>query len=141
MRSGAVVVLHPGGDRHAGFGQRREQGFVQEFIAESAVEAQVKRCDRPGTLFCLDPPYWGSEDYYGKKLFERADYKRLAEQLAAIKGRFVLSLNDTPGVRTVFSQFKMSETPALSDVKMICPKTWAVSQITAPKSPVQTPLG
>jgi DNA adenine methylase len=46
----------------------------------------VIRYDRPGTLFYLDPPYWGCEDDYGDGTFDRADFDRLADQLAGIRG-------------------------------------------------------
>lgn len=59
------------------------------------------------TLFYIDPPYWGSESYYGKELFSRADFALLAGRLRTIKGRFILSINDTPGVREVFKGFSM----------------------------------
>lgn len=65
----------------------------------------IRRYDRPQTLFYLDPPYWGCEDYYGKGIFEREDFDRLAAQLHHIEGRFILSLNDTPEVRAIFAAF------------------------------------
>lgn len=65
----------------------------------------IPRYDRPGTLFYLDPPYWGSEDDYGRALFGREDFDRLAGLLAGIKGRFLMSLNDHPAVRQVFGRF------------------------------------
>jgi len=40
-------------------------------------------------------------------LFGREDFTRLAAQLARVKGKFILSLNDTPGVRDVFGEFKL----------------------------------
>ena len=67
----------------------------------------VARYDRAGTLFYLDPPYWGCEDYYGKELFTRADFSRLADLLAGISGRFVMSINDLPDVRDAFAAFRM----------------------------------
>ena len=42
-------------------------------------------------------------------MFGRDDFERLAAQLGAIKGRFLLSINDTPGVRAVFAGFAMRE--------------------------------
>ena len=63
--------------------------------------------DRPGTLFYLDPPYWGCETDYGVGVYHRADFELLAAQLAAIKGRFLLSLNDLPEVRATFAGFQM----------------------------------
>ena len=69
----------------------------------------VPRYDAEGTLFYLDPPYWGCEDDYGKAMFARADFTRLAELLRGIKGRFILSLNDLPEVRETFAGFEMAE--------------------------------
>jgi len=65
----------------------------------------IERYDSPETLFYLDPPYWGCEGDYGAGAFERADFKRLSDQLAGIAGQFILSLNDTPGARDVFGRF------------------------------------
>ncbi|KZS54107.1 DNA adenine methylase [Rhizobium anhuiense] len=63
----------------------------------------VDRYDRPGTLFYLDPPYFGSEDDYGKSLFGRDQFEALAARLRQIKGRFVMSINDVPEIRELFS--------------------------------------
>jgi DNA adenine methylase len=65
----------------------------------------IRRYDHDGALFYLDPPYWNCEEDYGAGVFGRDDFERLAEQLAAIRGRFVLSINDTPGVREAFARF------------------------------------
>lgn len=65
----------------------------------------ISRYDGPETFFYVDPPYWDCENYYGKGIFSREDFSQLATQLANIKGQFLLSLNDTPGVREVFKNF------------------------------------
>jgi DNA adenine methylase len=57
----------------------------------------------------VDPPYWGCEDDYGKAMFARADFQRLADQLGAIQGRFLLSLNDVPEIRVIFSACHLTE--------------------------------
>ena len=69
----------------------------------------IRRYDRPDALFYLDPPYWQCEDDYGPGVFGRGDFHALAEQLAAIAGGFLLSINDTPGVREIFARFRMLE--------------------------------
>ncbi|MFT4091302.1 MAG: DNA adenine methylase [Asticcacaulis sp.] len=71
----------------------------------------VRRYDRAGTLFYLDPPYYGCEDDYGKDLFSRDQFEQMAEQLSQIKGRFILSLNDKPEVRRIFSGFDIEAVP------------------------------
>jgi DNA adenine methylase len=63
----------------------------------------IDRWDRPGTLFFLDPPYWGSEDYYGAGAFPRPEFEVLARRLSRLRGQFVLTLNDVPDVRRLFS--------------------------------------
>lgn len=69
----------------------------------------IEKYDRPTSLFYLDPPYWGCTDDYGKNVFAEADFERLSAILAAIKGRFILSINDTPEVRAIFGGFAMEE--------------------------------
>ena len=64
----------------------------------------IARYDRPDTLFYLDPPYYGCEGYYGND-WQRDDFKKLAEILRGIKGKFLLSINDTPETREIFKEF------------------------------------
>jgi DNA adenine methylase len=61
--------------------------------------------DRPATLFYLDPPYYGLRLYNHN--LEDDDFVRMAELLAKINGKFILSLNDVPEVRAIFKRFKI----------------------------------
>lgn len=69
----------------------------------------IRRYDRPGTLFYLDPPYFGCERDYGDDMFDRSEFETMAPMLRAIKGRFLLSINDTPDVRRIFDGFAIEE--------------------------------
>ena len=69
----------------------------------------IERYDRPGMLFYLDPPYFGCEEDYGAGVFDRADFDRLAELLAAARGKFILSINDRPEIRQAFAAFEIAE--------------------------------
>jgi DNA adenine methylase len=69
----------------------------------------IARYDRPGTLFYLDPPYYGGEADYGPGLFQRSDYAALAEVLKALRGRFIMTLNDVPAIRRTFAGFPMAK--------------------------------
>jgi len=68
-------------------------------------EKVLEHFDRPQTLFYLDPPY------YARKLYRfnlsHQDFLKMAERLARLKGKFVLSLNDVPEVREIFRKFKV----------------------------------
>lgn len=76
----------------------------------------ILRWDRQGTLFYLDPPYYGSEKDYGAAMFDRREFEVMAETLAAIKGRFILSLNDRAEVRRIFSGFDVERVDCVYSV-------------------------
>jgi DNA adenine methylase len=63
----------------------------------------LTRYDATQSLFYLDPPYWGCESDYGKALFDRSDFERLSDQLANLKGQFLMSINDVPEIRALFA--------------------------------------
>lgn len=75
------------------------------FVENLPYQKAIERFDRRETLFYLDPPYYGCEAYYGKGIFAREDFARLAEQLAGLKGRFVMSINDVPEIRRLYRRF------------------------------------
>lgn len=61
--------------------------------------------DRPETLFYVDPPYFGTAGYSHQ--FGTDDYARLVDVLSAIEGRFIVSINDVPETRKMFTGFDM----------------------------------
>ena len=77
----------------------RLSGVVIECLPYAAF---IERYDRPYTLFYLDPPYWGCVNDYGKNIFSHDDFAKLSNQLKAIKGKFILSINDKPEIRELF---------------------------------------
>jgi DNA adenine methylase len=77
-------------------------------IERQSYDRLIPAYDRPGTLFFIDPPYLGTEHYYGKGMFARADFERLADILAKLSGRFILTINDCPEARAIFGRFRLS---------------------------------
>lgn len=63
----------------------------------------IARYDTPDTLFFLDPPYWNCEGDYGADAFSKTDFVILRDRLANLQGRFILTINDHPEVRALFS--------------------------------------
>jgi DNA adenine methylase len=87
---------------------------VHERLASVVIERKpwadfIRAYDREGTLFYLDPPYYGNERDYGDGMFDRSEFNAMADQLRSIKGRFILSLNDKPQVREIFAGFNFRE--------------------------------
>ncbi len=65
-----------------------------------------KRCldlyDRTGTFFFLDPPYTDCKaGMYGT--WTTDEVTDLRDRLARLKGRWLLTLNDSPAIRAIFA--------------------------------------
>lgn len=60
----------------------------------------IQRYDRPHTVFYCDPPYVKTAGF--KASFSLDDHQRLAESLRAIKGKFLLSINDHTLIRRLY---------------------------------------
>lgn len=103
-----VCVTEP-----AGFNPERLPALIEEThkrlsrvqIECLSYEKVFMKYDRKSTLFYLDPPY------YARKLYRynlsHDDFVAMAGRLRGLKGRFVLSLNDLPEVRTIFETFRI----------------------------------
>jgi DNA adenine methylase len=70
-------------------------------------EQVLRRFDREETLFYCDPPYIGTRAY--PQNFATGDYEQLADRLARLKARFLLSINDHPLARSIFGDFRCRE--------------------------------
>jgi len=65
----------------------------------------MTRFDRPSSFFYIDPPYFNLRHY--RYNLEQKDFVEMAKLLATLQGKFLLSLNDTPEVREIFSSFRI----------------------------------
>jgi DNA adenine methylase len=74
-------------------------------------QAFLARYDTPETLFYLDPPYFGCEGDYGAGMFSADQFEEMADRLAGLQGRFILSLNDRREVRRIFRRFEVLAAP------------------------------
>jgi DNA adenine methylase len=72
-------------------------------------EACMHKYDRPHTLFFCDPPYFETEGYGVD--FPLDEYRRLAAVLRSLKGHAILTINDHPAMREVFSGFGFRVVP------------------------------
>jgi len=60
----------------------------------------IRRYDRPHTVFYCDPPYLETGGY--KERFHPDDHNRLAKILHSIKGKFLLTINNHPEIRSLY---------------------------------------
>jgi DNA adenine methylase len=76
-------------------------------IEQMDFERLIETYDGADTFFYLDPPYHGTEDYYAGGHFRRGDHERLREALGKIKGKWLLSYNDTAAVRELYKGYNI----------------------------------
>lgn len=69
----------------------------------------VRRYDRSHSLFYCDPPYWETEGYGCD--FPAEEYLRMADLAKTIQGTMIISVNDHPFMREVFSGLEMRSIP------------------------------
>lgn len=75
-------------------------------IENKDFESLIRNYDRPNAFFYCDPPYFKTEHYYDAA-FSEADHKRLKQCLSSIKGRFILSYNDSEFIRELYRDFEI----------------------------------
>lgn len=81
--------------------------FYQERLKNAVIHSKdykgiIKQYDSVNTLFYLDPPY---EDATGLYKNSGMNFEELQDILKNIKGKFVLSLNDSSKIRRLFKDF------------------------------------
>lgn len=81
--------------------------LARVYIENRSYDAIINRFDKPDTFFYCDSPYMGYEDYYGKGIFSRDDFQKMRDILSKIKGKFIVSINDTEEIRAIFRGFKI----------------------------------
>ncbi|MBD3611113.1 MAG: DNA adenine methylase [Hydrogenovibrio crunogenus] len=65
----------------------------------------VEKYDRDHSFFYLDPPYWQTAGYGNEFGFEH--YEKMADMMATIKGKMMISINDHQDIRTLFKAFNI----------------------------------
>ena len=104
----------------AGLAHLREarERLKHVYIDNLSFERLIPNWDRPETLFYCDPPYTmllnkGGRAYY-QHGFTSEDHTRLRDVLTGIKGKFILSYDDSPLVRKLYKGFKVHEVGKVS---------------------------
>jgi len=106
-------------NRHFGTGTTRTSNLVLSTMEDTLLDVHwrlkavtvenldgcecIRRYDRPGTFFYIDPPYFGVSGYATS--FKPCDFIRLRASLSNLAGKFILSMNDVPEIRKLFQGF------------------------------------
>jgi len=75
-------------------------------ITKQDYKILIKKYDSPRTFFFLDPPY---EEAEKDKLYKKSYFnmEELLKVVKSIKGKFMLTLNDSPNIRRLFSGYNI----------------------------------
>lgn len=113
-------------------GTARNMKAAREYLSEASLRLQrvkieckdfenlIKIYDSVNTLFYLDPPYHGTEEYYCSE-FTNADHLRLFECLKNIKGKFILSYNDDDFIRQLYNNYDIESIDRQNNLAMRYP--------------------
>ncbi len=83
----------------------------KEFMKNTTISSKdyasvIRQYDSPSTFFYLDPPYENSDRLY-ESGDDGIDFTKMASLLKSIKGKFLLSMNDSKAVRDIFKGFNI----------------------------------
>ena len=70
-------------------------------------ESVVKKYDGFDTFFFIDPPYENTNQSFGYAEGKNFNFERLAQVLAGIKGKFLMTINDSKRIRQLFKGFNI----------------------------------
>jgi DNA adenine methylase len=74
----------------------------------------VNEYDSPNTFFFIDPPYENTNTSFGYAEDDEFDFERLNQVLRSIKGKFLMTINDSATIRRLFKGFKQRKLPVVS---------------------------
>ena len=92
--------------------------LARVYIENRPYENILTRFDRPHTFFYIDLPYYKCENYYGDGIFSRDDFKKLSNLLKALRGEFIMSINDAKEIRELFSGFRIEKVEPLQQSRL-----------------------
>lgn len=85
--------------------ERCSRRLSSVFIENKDFEGLINHYDRDNAFFYLDPPYWEAEGVYSNINFTREDHERVKNVAKDVKGKIMISYNDTPEIRSIFKDF------------------------------------
>ena len=83
---------------------RASERLQKVIIENKDFESLIRQYDRPDAFHYIDPPYFESEGVYPGMRFTIDDHERLAKILIGMNGMFMLSYNNHPVIRELYSK-------------------------------------
>lgn len=87
--------------------QAARQRLAGVYVENETWQKCIQRYDREHTFFYCDPPYWQLAGY--DRAFDWTQYEALASTMRTCKGKVMMSINDHPDIRKLFTEFTIHE--------------------------------
>lgn len=117
-----ILIKESFGSKLTSFGVRnKDLNSAREYLKEVSArlnnivienqdfEHLINTYDKKDALFYLDPPYVGTENYYGEVFDKENDHIRLKAILDNIKGKFLVSYNDCDFIKRLYSKYNITK--------------------------------
>lgn len=86
----------------------------------------INKYDSLKSFFYFDPPYEGSKKLYKKGVI---DYEEMKDILKKLKGKFLLSINDSPYIRNIFKDFNIKTVQTMYSIKRVDNKNPIINEL------------
>ena len=113
------VYRHPSIRRKAKHMEEYKEKLKGVKITSADYAKVIKANDGPNTFFFIDPPYENTDKSFGYAEDKGFDFERLANVLSHIKGKFLMTMNDSPRIRELFGKFHIKGVKADSNMKSV----------------------
>lgn len=80
--------------------------FDKVSISNKSYDVLIPRFNKNNVFLYLDPPYYDKEYLY-EILFSKEDHNKLCELLKKFKGKFALSYNKHPEIKSLYKDFRI----------------------------------
>ncbi|MDE8125335.1 DNA adenine methylase [Erysipelothrix rhusiopathiae] len=95
---------------------KAHQRLKRVVIENKDFEDLIKQYDAEDSFFYCDPPYFGTEKTYDAPFYSN-DHERLYHVLSNIKGKFLLSYDDSHYIRNLYKDFYIISVKRLNNLK------------------------
>ena len=95
---------------------KAHQRLKRVVIENKDFEDLIKQYDAEDSFFYCDPPYFGTEQTYDAPFYSN-DHERLYHVLSNIKGKFLLSYDDSHYIRNLYKDFYIISVKRLNNLK------------------------
>lgn len=96
---------NPVGRINKGQFQKIKDKLKDVIISNADYEVAVKKYDSPSTFFFVDPPYEETRKSFDYAEDTDFNFERLNDVLTRIRGKFLMTINDSPRIRKLFGHF------------------------------------